>query len=360
MTGRLLFRIGATIFSMIEHEVTRLVPLLGRDGRIIEEGWARRPMWAWSRPLAKGGRLAVKEWDYYALLNPAKNYAVCLTMSDLGYAALFAVCFVDLARGASAQTDVTELLTLHRTGLPASSTADSHTAWTDRRKRMTMTFIRRAGKRHIIFNAPSLVLPDGSEGLLGDFTVLQPPSMESMNIATSWAENRRRFYLNEKVVGMKASEGFIRRGGVKDEIASDGALAVLDWGRGSWTRKNTWWWASGASGNIGINLGYGFTDRSPASENAFFVDGKLHKLGEVGFTTSDDLSKPWIMKDKEGRLDLVFTPAAPRRSKTDLKVIVSVQDQYFGRYDGQMVTESGRRIQVDGMMGFAERVYNKW
>ncbi len=53
------------------------------------------------------------------------------------------------------------------------------------------------------------------------------------------------------------------------------SFAVLDWGRGVWTYKNTWYWGS-ASGLVdgvpfGFNIGYGFGDTSAASENMLFT-----------------------------------------------------------------------------------------
>ena len=50
---------------------------------------------------------------------------------------------------------------------------------------------------------------------------------------------------------------------------SKDTFAILDWGRGVWTYKNTWYWSS-ATGEIdgvpfGFNLGYGFGDTSKAT-----------------------------------------------------------------------------------------------
>ena len=62
---------------------------------------------------------------------------------------------------------------------------------------------------------------------------------------------------------------------------------MLDWGRGVWTCRGTWYWGS-ASGMVdgvpfGFNIGYGFGDTSAATENALFYGGKLHKLSQVTF-----------------------------------------------------------------------------
>ena len=158
----------------------------------------------------------------------------------------------------------------------------------------------------------------------------------------------------------------------EDRIALDPnvTFGLLDWGRGIWTYKNTWYW-SAAQGEIdrhvfGFNLGYGFGDTSAASENMLFYDGIAHKLGRVDFGIpqspdgTDDLLQPWHFTDDAHRLDLVFTPILDRASKTDVVVICSDQHQVFGRFSGTATLDDGRKIELKEFLGFAEKVFNKW
>ena len=65
----------------------------------------------------------------------------------------------------------------------------------------------------------------------------------------------------------------------------DDAWATWDFGRGRWPRTVVWNWGSGAGVSdgrrIGLQLGGKWTDGTPMTENAIFVDGRCHKLGEV-------------------------------------------------------------------------------
>ena len=355
----------AIIPDMNQHEIVQKTTLLRRDGSLAECGWARHPYFAYRRDYVKGPLwLRLKEWDYYAILDERAGFWCALTYSDLGYAGLFAVAYVDLTLGKAVQCDSIRLLSRHRSGLGTSSTDDGSSTYCDKDGKLTLTFIRRGDLRHIIFNAPDLVLPDGRRGLLGDFSLYQNREKESINIASSWAEDRKAFYLNEKVVGMRAVDGFIRRGGHKSDLSQDGALAILDWGRGRWTRENTWYWASATGVRdgkvLGLNLGYGFSDRSSATENAFFIDDRLVKLDQVTFEYGSDLMKDWRMKDDDGRLDLVFTPCTPRTSRFNALVILSDQKQYFGTFSGTLIDDDGSPVHLDGLCGFAEIVHNKW
>ena len=49
-----------------------------------------------------------------------------------------------------------------------------------------------------------------------------------------------------------------------------------------------------------------------------------------------------------------------RASKTDLKLICSDQHQVFGRFSGTAVLDDGRKLEIRDLMGFAEKVRNKW
>jgi hypothetical protein len=112
---------------------------------------------------------------------------------------------------------------------------------------------------------------------------------------------------------------------------------------------------------LGLNLGYGFGDNSKATENAFIVDGKVHKLGEVKFEfDSSDYMLPWKMTSDDGRLELRLEPFYDRAAKTDIKILRSEVHQMFGKYYGHVTTEEGETIAVDGLIGFAEEHFAKW
>lgn len=110
-----------------------------------------------------------------------------------------------------------------------------------------------------------------------------------------------------------------------------------------------------------LNLGYGFTDRSPASENCIIYDGRVHKIEEVEITIPEDYEKEkWRVKDRKGRLYLEMLPLINRKDHQDYKLIVSKQDQVFGYINGYFILDEGERIDMKEEMGFIEKVYNKW
>ena len=146
-------------------------------------------------------------------------------------------------------------------------------------------------------------------------------------------------------------------------------FAVLDWGRGVWTYDNTWYWgsASGLADSVpfGFNIGYGFGDTSAASENVLFYGGKIHKPSRVLFEIpmkdgKEDYLSPWTFSSDDGRFEMTFLPVMDRSAKTDLFVICSDQHQVFGKFSGTVILDDGRKLAIRDLMGFAEKVRNKW
>lgn len=345
----------------MQTEITTPIDLLDPQGHITQEGWARQPLWRYDRKAVRAPNWRIKEWDYFSVLSPDQKFGITLTMSDLGFAGLFAICFLDFERGTFHQVDTLSILPLGKTGFPAGS--DSGVIRFGN-KTLELEFRYEAGRRTLSFAAPGLVNAHGDKGISGTITLDQPPELESINIATSWAENRRAFYYNRKINCMPASGGF-SIGQRRYTFAPQRDFGALDWGRGHWTYKNRWYWGS-ASGQVGgrtlgWNIGYGFSDRTPASENTLLVDGVVHKLTDVTFHMNPrDYTRPWRFSSSDQRFEMQFTPLVDRNSRINLGLVRSVQHQVFGYFTGTVVLDDGSTIAVDQFLGFAEDVLNWW
>ncbi len=346
---------------MSQHEILERGPLHDDTGRLREAGWSRYPLLEYDRSRIRAGRMKIKEWDYYAVYSYEHDLWVSTTFSDLGYAGLFAIAVVDGKSGQWAQSDALSVLPLGRHSLPAHS-GNYEVGWAD--KNLRIAYSRRGETRRILAGAPELELRGFQKGIDIDLTLVQLPQQESMNIATSWEKNRKAFYLNEKINPMGAA-GTVRVGEHTYTFSPESALGVLDWGRGVWTYKNRWYWAS-ASGfqegiPFGFNFGYGFSDRSVASENAIIFNERIHKLGSVSFDIPpDDYLSEWHITSDDGRVDLLFSPVADRTSVTNLLLVKSDQHQVFGYFSGTLILDDDIVLPVEHLAGFAENVYNRY
>lgn len=258
---------------------TRLTegPLHHLDGKLAECGWATSLLRAYDRDRIKAPKRRIKEWDYY-LVND-DEFAVALTVADMGYVGLISASVMDFAQATSHTASVISPFPMGRFKLPATS-AEGVTSFEN--NRVSFRFEVAGGQRRLNVWFAGF---DGGDDLTFE-AVLDEEPRDSMVISTPWAEDPLAFYYNQKIVAMQA-RGSFKKGLLVHGFCPENSFGLLDWGRGVWTRDNTWYWAV-AQGwqdgrRFGLNLGYGFGDTSAASENMVFIDGAAHKLHRVDF-----------------------------------------------------------------------------
>lgn len=341
---------------MRNHEVTTAHPLLDERGLLIEPGWAKSLLWQYDRARIRAPKFRIKEWDYYLVLS--ETFAVAFTISDDGYIGLQSASFLDFTAPCEHTETILDAFPMGKLKLPADSSS-GRTAY-EKPGRLKMEFTAGGGERHILCDFKQF---DGEKDLFCDITLAQPP-MDTMVIATPWAEKPRCFYYNQKINCMRAS-GKVVYGGKTYSFDPDTDFGTLDWGRGVWTYDNTWYWGSGngiVEGKpFGFNIGYGFSDRSSATENILFYDGTAHKLDDITFhIPPDSYTKPWTFSSSDGRFEMDFVPIIDRCANLDVKVICSDQHQVFGRMSGKTVLDDGRVLEIKDLVCFAEKVHNRY
>ncbi len=347
----------------MEHEVTSKQFLLNYAGRISEPGWARTPVWTYNRTNIRAPLIRTKEWDYY-LFN-TDTFAVAFTISDLGYIGLLSVSYIDLVNAVEHTESEMIMLPLGKRFGLGTSAEDAHAR--GKTKRLKMSFENTASGRRIRCIFKNFNKADGSS-FKADLLIKNPDS-EAMYIATPWKEKPTAFYYNCKMNCLTA-EGTIECGGIRHKVTHETCSGVLDWGRGVWTYDNTWYWGTG-SGRLngepfGFNLGYGFSDRSSASENGIFYKGRIHKIENVTFNIpinadgKKEYLKDWTVNSSDGRLKSVFKPILDRKSFMDFKIVTSDQHQVFGRLSGSFVTDEGETLEFRDFICALEVVRNKY
>jgi len=117
-------------------------------------------------------------------------------MSDLGYAGLMAVCWLDFKRKEYAQTDTITILPRGKMGFPPTS---NHGTIKYYDRKMSLKFNYSLPKRHLTIDVPEFDWKGEKLNLTANLTLHQEPDLESMAIATSWEENRKAFYYNQKI-----------------------------------------------------------------------------------------------------------------------------------------------------------------
>src|SRR5262249_32144358 len=137
-------------------------------------------------------------------------------------------------------------------------------------------------------------------------------------------------------------------------ISAEDSFAVLDHGRGKWPYAIRWNWAAGAGHSRAIQLGGQWTDGTGLTENALFVDRRLHKIGEElrwRYDRSDWL-RPWLISGE--RVQVEFHPFHEKIARTNLGIVANETHQCFGNFTGWALIDGGDRVDLDGLVGWAE------
>lgn len=343
----------------MQNRITKPSRLLNENGELLNKGYATSLLLDYAREDIKARNYRIKEWDYYLIAND--EYGVALTIADNSYMGLFSLTFLDFTKPSYKTTSFMKLLTFGKLRLPSSSKVGDVTY---KDKRINISFLNNGHQRNLSCNMKNF---DNGKDFSCEFILKNEPK-DSMVIATPFKEDKKAFYYNQKINCIEV-EGKAVYGEKEYSFSKDKTMAVLDWGRGVWTYKNTWYWGS-ASGRIhgvpfGFNIGYGFGDTLAASENMVFYNGVAHKLDKVEFNIPKsgdeyEYEKSWTFTSNDSRFNMEFVPIIDRVDKTSAGIISSNQHQVFGKFTGYVILDHGEKIQVKDFLGFAERVMNKW
>lgn len=344
----------------MDKEITKTGPLLKPNGSLADVGWSPQPLLDANLENVNFYKLKflqplrLKRWDYYGLTT--KTHYFSFTVSDIGYLGMVFAYVIDF-----------DNKSMHEETLAIPFAAGVHIARNStegiteyQNKKAKLRFITANDQRKLSISWKNFFQ---NKDLNAELELLQPSGHESMNLVIPI--ETQRFYFNRKINCLPA-QGWVDYLGQRYEITPDSALGNLDWGRGVWAYDSFWVWAS-ASGytsdqqTIGLNMGYGFGDTSAASENAFILNGKIHKIGKLDFHyNSENFMQPWQMVSDDQRLNLTFTPFFDRHAKTDVKILNSEVHQVFGKYTGTLVTDEGETIEIQELIGFAEEHHARW
>lgn len=204
--------------SPLQTRITKPGPLLDEEGCLKTPGWATSPLLEYDRSRISASRLRIKEWDYY-LVND-DDYAIALTIGDMGYTALVSASLIDFKQRTFVTESTLGVMPLGRLGMPATS-AEGVTSFEN--KRVKMSFGVVDGKRLLTVKFANF---KGEEALQAEIVLYDEPR-DSMVIATPWAEDEHAFYYNQKIVAMRAIGSFTL-GALCHKFNSTTSLGLLD------------------------------------------------------------------------------------------------------------------------------------
>lgn len=342
----------------MQNKITKPSNLLDKSGRLIQKGYATKPLLTYRRKdVARKCRL--KEWDYYLVYN--NKHAVALTVAKTKCIVLVSASIIDFTTKKISSRTAIRFMSCKKFSMPESSKTGDIII---KDKKLYLSICNNQCNRQLYL----LMKGKTDKNDLELSLVLSQEPYDSMVIATPFKQCDKMFYYNRKIIGMQAS-GFARLGNESISFSNIDSYGLLDWGRGVWPYHTVWYW-SVAQGRVcgfrfGFNLGYGFGDTSAATENMLFYKGIASKLEDVTFHIPKgkkgyQYMKPWKISSSDNRIELKFVPIVERKTKFWAVIFSSRQHQVFGTFSGYAVLDDGTILLINDFMGFAERVENRW
>ncbi|GIH78026.1 DUF2804 domain-containing protein [Planobispora longispora] len=323
-----------------EREIVVPTDLCLPDGRLNPEavGWTRRPL---HRANLRGWGRA-KRWEYWGIVTP--RHVIGIVASSLDYAGLHGVYVLDRDTGTEISKDV--VVPLARGAVLPERSGDGTASV--RGGGVTIEIGQHPGGSSLRAVAPGVEL---------DLEMPLPEGHESLGVVIPWGPSR--FQYTVKDVG-RPVRGRLRLESGEHEVSEEDSFAVLDHGRGKWPYAITWNWAAGSGPGVAIQLGGKWTDGTGLTENALFVAGRLHKIGDELEWRYDrtDWLRPWRITGP--RVEAEFHPFHEKAARTDLGVVANETHQCFGHFTGRARADDGEWIDLDGLTGWAEEVRNRW
>ncbi len=298
--------------------------------------------------------LRLKEWQHFALVND--NYYISLALFNAKVLAFAQVCVHHRREGT--------LLSVERKTPPWSITLpgalfDGRATYEGRGFHLSSRNLLGAGCHRIRFE---LEPQDGLPAIKGRFQLEENLTRAEPMVVCLPLAGGRAIYTHKFICCM---QGQLTIGDQAESFDDKSSYGLIDIHKGYYPRIMQWQWATGG-GFIGRQrIGFNLTDNQVEdqenhNENCIWIDGRLHLLPPVHFEfTPQDPMQPWQIQDREGMVDLHFTPAVTRRVDINLLAIANRYRAPFGSFTGSLKTKAGESIQVRDFYGMCEDMYLK-
>ena len=337
---------------MEQNEFTGPVPVLDPDGYPQNFGWSKQPVFYYDSALTMTSRRQISESDRYIIFTP--THQCIFEIRDDGWLGHVVMTIISLRDKKRSTQSFRTLLPMGTYEMPVTSTKGSIRY---SNKKSKLDFIAMEGGARII--KADIRNFGHNRSMRGEVVLSEPETAESIVTNQHWRNEKYAFrytrcspwYIAEGVIQFGSSEIIFTRGN---------AWGIFEWNRGIRPKEDIRYWAAGSGiskgKHISFAIGYSSADFSPGTENAFFIDGKLHKLDKITFhIPPSNWLKLWRFTSNNNRFEMTFTPHQFRIEKRRLLLYNSTRRQLCGFFSGRAVLDDGSTIEFRKITGFAER-----
>jgi len=335
-------------------EITENQQIMNEFGKPLQFGWAKEPYFEYNLPVINSAfRTRVTEADRYIVFT--HTHIIVFEIIDGGYLGHIGISIYSIKDHRWSSRSLDSFFSMGNFGMPRTIETGSIKV---REKHLALDFVVMESSARII----KVDFPRFSPNrhLRGQLVLLKPfPDLQSIAAVSPWRRDKRAFrytccspwYITEGVLQFGSTEIFFTR---------DKAWGIHDWKREVRHRWDIRYWASAcgiADGRlVGFSIGYDSADSSNGTENAFFLDGLVHKLDQVTFhIPPSNWLDPWKFTSNDNRLEMAFLPFEEQKEYRRF-VFHSVKcRQVCGTFSGRVILDDGSSIAFWNITGFAER-----
>ena len=346
---------------MPQHEMLSAVPVLDDRGTPQNFGWSRQPDFFYDPALLWVSKWRISESDRYIVYNP--THTVVFEIRDDGFLGCIGITVISVKDKKRSTQTFQSLLPLGSYEMPADSRSG---AIHYRRKKKLLDFVpMEGGVRIIKADIPQF---GHNRSLRGELVLSEPAAAESLVCNMPWQSGKSAFRYS-RCSPWFTVEGVIQFGTAEIVFTSGDSWGIFDWNRSVRPPADTRYWAAACGAPCGVNdgrlagfcIGHGSIDSSDTTENAFFVDGRLHKLDQVAFHIPPaNWLAPWRFTSNDQRLDMTFTPQQERVEHRRALVFSLARHQVYGSFSGKVILDDGAAMDFHDLTGFAERVKTRF
>lgn len=334
-------------------EITQKTPLLDDNGSLVKPGFCRTNLYVYRRNAIRANPFRIKEWDFYQVTTA--RYTVQVILADISMGGFGSVSVFDMETGERCEHMEISLLTRGKLGLAENDDIPHQELF--RKKDFRLRIVCEEGRRHLRVEKP------GKIDVCIHLELM--PQLEYLTMAVPFPGKPQHFYLNKKMNSMPAS-GHVKVGNISFTLNPETDFAVLDWGRGVWPYRCSWYWGNGThrlpDGSLfGFEIGWGFGDMSAASENMLFYNGKAHKIEQIYLDKdATDWMKPWRFRSSDGRFEMTMDPTFDNYTSSRIGPVGNQCHQVFGKWNGAAILDDGTKLEIQDMLAFCEFSDNRW
>lgn len=342
-------------------EYTESTPLLAPDGTLLAKGWARKNVFEYNRDYVKTGIMSRKEWDFYNITDGKMQMLVSFANINMG--GYVAAKLVDLKTG-EVIIDAIQYFIGGKKHIPPAK-GDAVNRFKDKIGSAEFDFNTKETERTLWFKK----LHKGKK-VECNVQMDIMPGLENITTVLPFEGDKTKYFMTTKQFCMPC-EAVFKIDDFTYEFSKNESFCTLDWGRVNTPHEMVWYWGSastyipdenGVKHLLGFEITWAIGDESNATETCILYDGKVHKFGAVDVEKfpKDRFMEEWKFISEDGRFNMTMTPTLDNH--TDVNFLIGRMNchQIFGVWNGNVILDDGKKIEIKDLFTFCEYVENRW